>query len=285
MRAVGRAFTLMELLVVLATIAILVGLLLPAVCKVRHAAAHATCLNNLKQIGLAIHSYRDATGAFPPGTVRGTTLPPDQRFGLLLVVLPYTESQNVSSRLALTEPWDSPGNAAVVAGYLALLYQCPDWTGHRWRPSPGQPQPQTGHLAHTNYVGVAGLGAGAAGLPDDDPRAGIFGYDRRRKAEQVKDGLANTLLILETARDVGPWLRGGPSTVRGVDPADAPPVGDGRPFGGMHLSDGRLSSKTPRGGHAVMADGSTRRLSDGVSADVLGGLATAAGGEEVPADW
>jgi prepilin-type N-terminal cleavage/methylation domain-containing protein len=285
MRSVRRAFTLMELLVVLATIAILIGLLLPAVCKVRHTAAHAKCQNNLKQIGLAIHSYRDSNNTFPPGTVPGTTLPPDQRFSILVVVLPYTESQKMYSQLVLTESWDSPANVAVVANSSSQLYQCPDWTSYRWRPSPTQPEPQRGHLAHTNYVGVAGVGADAAALPDNDRRIGIFGYDRKLKVEEVKDGLGNTLLLLETARDVGPWLRGGPATVRGVDPADAPPVGDGRPFGGMHLSDGRFSSKTPHGGHAVMADGSVRTLSDGIASNVFGKLATAAGGEEVPADW
>src|SRR5262249_24265665 len=139
--------------------------------------------------------------------------------------------------------------------------------------------------AHTNYVGVAGRGADAATLPRDDPRAGIFGYDRKLKVEQVKDGLSNTLLLLDTARDVGPLLRGGPSTVRGVDPSDAPLIGDGRPFGGTHFSDSSFEWKTPRGGNVLLADGSVRKLSDGIDAYVLWKLATAAGGEEVPTDW
>jgi hypothetical protein len=224
--------------------------------------------------------------AFPPGTAQGTSLPPDQRLGFLLLILPYLESTPVYSQMALAEPWDSPTNTRVLAAWTGgRINQCPDWTTHRWRPSGSQLDPTRGHLAHTNYVGVAGVGADAAGISDDDPRAGIFGHDRKRKVEDVKDGLANTLLLLETARDVGPWPRGGSSTVRGVDTSDAPPVGDGRPFGGMHFSDSRFSSKTPRGGHAVLADGSVRKLSDGTAADVLGKLATAAGGEEVPAGW
>jgi hypothetical protein len=120
----------------------------------------------------------------------------------------------------------------------------------------------------TQYIGMAGLGRNAPELANGDAGIGIWGYDRQVGVGGITDGTAQTILFVETVRDLGPWFAGGPPTVRGLDPAAMPLVGARGQFGGLH------STVT-----VAMADASVRQIEPGIDAAVLSALMTIAGND------
>ncbi len=123
-----RAFTLVELLVVIAIIGVLIGLLLPAVQAAREAARRSSCSNNLKQVGLGIHSYHDAQKKIPPGVIGGGG------WGVQwhILILPYMEQQTIYDRLDLTPNtglgWGNATNEGVMNQTMIGTYRCASTT-------------------------------------------------------------------------------------------------------------------------------------------------------------
>ena len=118
-----RAFTLVEVIVVIAIIGILLGLLLPAAQKVRAAAARAACYNNLKQIGLALHSFHDATGFLPPGMLTQSDIQDSYHTGFTYL-LPYLEQGNINQLYDYSKVWYDTANYTAVAQEVRVFY-CP----------------------------------------------------------------------------------------------------------------------------------------------------------------
>ena len=199
-----HAFTLIELIVVIAIIAILIGLMLPAVQKVREAAARTQCSNNLKQIGIAFHNHHDALDAFPGGgdgtnptrTMNGTVPATyqTQQWSWAYQILPYVEQQNL---------WSNPTDS-VVQGTAVKVFYCPSRRSALALPG-GGPSGIGSTRGQTDYAANAGSerDAGLAYRPGNGRKGTVprLGFGVVRMAS-ITDGTSNTVLVGEKRMNV-----------------------------------------------------------------------------------
>jgi prepilin-type N-terminal cleavage/methylation domain-containing protein len=302
-----RGFTLVELLVVIAIIAVLIGLLLPAVQKVREAAARIQCANNLKQIALAAHDYHDAAGRFPPGVHLPVPVgaQPTGGTNLWVELLPYIEQDNLQRKWDYADNRNNAkdGTSATQAQVIKVLI------------CPSDPLPQTvvqltatlaapwswGFYGMSSYGGNAGMRSFPVTTRD-----GIFFFDSCVRLTDITDGTSNTFLFGERShRDpqfdiqqplvypgagrigqVGRWgCVAGNGCLGNVLFSTPVPINYLVPPGGAvsTLRDRMCASGSGHvhGANFAFADGSVHFVSDSIPLPTLQALSTRAGGEVV----
>ncbi len=303
-------FTLIELLVVIAIIAILVGLLVPAVQKVRDAAARTQCQNNLKQTALALSNYEVTNKSFPVGGHSATP-----KHGWIAFILPYVDQDNVRRNYDIKIDWFAGSNLNVVTIPLTI-FRCPSamsrdlvtevlpdgtFTGATWDYT------NTSSIAANSFTASAANG----GYTDASRRAGVITSGTGTKISQITDGTSNTITVTECANRPQYWRMGVQDTttapdsgscgigcvtgalwadnqkgmsIGGYDPAFGTTVNGGQCV--INCTNGwEIYSMHSQGAYAAFADGSVRLLSKNMSAPVVFALISRAGDETVSSDF
>ena len=260
------AMTLLEVLVVMATVAFLVALLLPAVQSARESARRFGCSNNMRSIGCALYGHLLVRRAFPVGCLEWKSPGVSSTKRCLswnAIILPWLEEQATFDRLDYQKPFDDPANATVAATAIPV-FACPS-ADRRGRP--------VGGLGGTDYGGVVGERITSV----NNPEKGVIVNEKSYAPREVADGLSKTILVAECAAEIWPdgqWING-----RNL-------------FDQAYSINAKLSfwedemrSRHPTGAQCLAGDGSVHLLSEMVDKAILAAACTRAKGESPAAPW
>ncbi len=284
-----RGVTLVELLVVIAIIGILLGILLPAVQRVRDSANRVVCIDRLKQIGLALHHYHEGHLSLPPGVSYKDGDDPHPHMSWCTRLLPYLEQEALwkeTLKAYAEEPFFVKTPPHVGLGTVMPIFTCPsdprtrqavEWVSVK--------------VAFTSFLGVGGI--------DYSTKDGVFFVDSHVRMNEITDGASNTLLVGERPPSanyaLGWWYAGwgqakdgSGDLVLGVKEKNVSIYGEGCPDGPYEFSSGTLinqcdafhfwSPHVGGGAHFLLADGSARFVRY-TAASIMPALATRGGGE------
>lgn len=294
------AFTLVELLVVIAIIGVLIGLLLPAVQAARESARRTSCLNNVKQVGLALHGYHDSSRSFPPGASGnpGTvyeTFTPTANLSFLVRILPFMEELALSSQANLTLDYNSSTYTSTASGpsinETRVKVLCPSSTKvdstfitgattHIYGVlGPRGTNPITGQI-YDCYGCPSGTGGSGQGWI---PKEGVLGVNSTVSIAKITDGTSKTLMIgelsWEDANCYRPWTRGFDGASANSAKSTLYAIKSTKYNGSSNFNHVSFGSNHPGGCHFGMADGSVTFVNDSISLVTYNSLSSRSGGE------
>jgi prepilin-type N-terminal cleavage/methylation domain-containing protein/prepilin-type processing-associated H-X9-DG protein len=292
-----RAFTLIELLVVIAIIGVLIGLLIPAVQKVREAANRTKCQNNLHQLGIALHNYVSTFECFPAGYVCQTQANPDYTapgWGWAALLLPYIEQQDLARQMNSGLPVEDPANLAVRTTIIKL-YVCPSDRSTGLFTVMDRNGNALAQAATNSYAASHGVGVDLDEELDDFN--GMFSRNSKVRVADVTDGTSNTIATGERGSFVTqtPWagaVSWGTARITPGAPVNNPNAVEDAPVQVLAhidvepLNDPGADSEdffSPHPGVVMMlfADGSVRPVLTSTSLAVVQALVTRNGGEVI----